>query len=49
MRKSVIDYMLFEKAIEVVEMVVEDSGKLDVWPDHNLICNEVIWGGREEG
>ena len=30
MRKSVIDYMLFGKAIIAVEMVVEDSGKLDV-------------------
>ena len=27
MRKSVIDDMLFGKAIEVVEMVVVDSGK----------------------
>ena len=27
--KAVIDYMLFGKAIEVVEVVVEDSGKLD--------------------
>ena len=30
MRNSVLDYMLFGKAIEVVEMVVEDTGKLDV-------------------
>ena len=29
-RKSVIDYMLFGKVIEVVEMVVENAGKLDV-------------------
>ena len=36
-RKSVIDYMLFGKAIEVVEMVVEVSGKLGVGSDHNLI------------
>ena len=42
LRKSVIDYMLFGKAIEVVEMVVEDSGKLDVGSDHNLIWSEVI-------
>ena len=35
-RKSVIDYM-FGKAIKVVEMVVEDSGKLDVWSDRNPI------------
>ena len=46
-RKSVIDYMLFGKAIEVVEMVVEDSGKLDVGSDHNPIWREVIWGRRE--
>ena len=47
MRKSVIDYMLFGKAIEVVEMVVEDSGKLDVGSDHNLIWSEVIWERKE--
>ena len=35
-RKSVIDYMLFGKAIEVVEMAVEDSGNLDVESDHQL-------------
>ena len=35
MRKSVIDYMLFGKAIEVVKMVVVDSGKFDVGLDHN--------------
>ena len=27
-RKCVIDYMMFGKAIEIVEMVVEDSGKV---------------------
>ena len=47
MRKSVIDYMLFGKAIEVDEMVVEDSGMLDVESDHYLIWSEVIWGRRE--
>ena len=36
------------KAIEVVEMVVEDSGKLDVGSDHNLIWLEVILGRRED-
>ena len=36
-RKSVIDYMLFGKAIDVVKMGVEDSGKLDVGSDHNRI------------
>ena len=41
-RKSVIDYMLFGKAIIAVEMVVEDSGKLDVGSDHNLIWSEVV-------
>ena len=46
-RKSVIHYMLFGKAIEVVEMVVEDSGKLDVGLDHNLIWSEVLWVRRE--
>ena len=46
MRRSVIDYMLFGKAIEVVE-VLEDSGKFDVGSDHNLIWSEVIWGRRE--
>ena len=40
MRKSVIDYMLFGKAIEVVEMVVEDLGKLDVGSNHNLIWSK---------
>ena len=42
-RKSVIVCM-FGKAIEVVEMVLEDSGKLDVGSDHYLIWSEVIWG-----
>ena len=32
-RTSVIDYMLFGNAIEVVEVVVEDSGKFDVGLD----------------
>ena len=40
-RKSVVDLM-FGKAIEVVEMVVEDSGKLDVGSDHNPIWSKVI-------
>ena len=44
--KSVKHYMLFGKAIEVVEMVVEDSRKLDVRLDHNLIWSEIIWGRR---
>ena len=34
------------KAIEVV-VVVEDSGKLDVGSDHNVIWSKVIWGRRE--
>ena len=42
MRKSVIDYMLFGKAIEVVELVIVDSGKLDVGSDYTLIWNEAI-------
>ena len=42
MRKAVIDLMLFGKAIEVVEMVVEYSGKLGVGSDHNLIWSDVI-------
>ena len=46
-RKSVIDYMLFWKAIEVVEMVVEVTGKLDMGSDHNLIWSEAIWRRRE--
>ena len=29
-RKSVMDYMLSGKALEVVEVVIEDLGKLDV-------------------
>ena len=48
MRKSVIDYMWFGKAIEVVEMVVENSGKLDVGLDHNLNWSEVIWLRRKQ-
>ena len=46
-RKSVIDYMLFGKAIEVIEMAVDGSGKLDVGSGHNLIWSEVIWERRE--
>ena len=44
MRKSVIDYMLFGKAIEVVEMVVEDAAKLGVGSDHYLWSSNL---GRE--
>ena len=46
--KSVIDYMLIGKAI-VVDMVVEDSGKIDMGSHHNLIWSEVISGRREVG
>ena len=45
--KSVIDHILFGKAIEVVEMVVEDSGNLDVGSHHNPIWSEVIWRRKE--
>ena len=41
-----MDYTLFGKAIEVVEVVVEDW-KLDVGSDHTLIWSEVIWRRRE--
>ena len=47
MRRSVIDYMLFGKEIEVGVMVVEDSGKLEWESNHNLIWSKVIWGRRE--
>ena len=40
-----MDCLLFRKAIEIVEMVVEDSGKLD-GSDHNLIWSEVILGRK---
>ena len=40
--ESLIDYMLFGKAIKVVETVVEDSGMLDVGSDHNLTWSRVI-------
>ena len=49
MRKSVIDYMLFGNAIKIVEMVVENSGKLDVGSDHKLVRSKVIWERRELG
>ena len=39
-KKLVIDYMLFGKGLDVIKMVVEDSGDLDIGSDHNL-----IWGG----
>ena len=42
MRKSVIDYMLFGKALEVVDKVIENLGKLDAGSDRNLIWSEVI-------
>ena len=41
------NYMLFGKAIVVVEAILEDSGKLDVGLDHNHIWSEIIWGRRE--
>ncbi len=36
-KKLVIDYMLFGKGLDVIKMVVEDSGNLDIRSDHNLI------------
>ncbi len=46
-KKSVIDYMLFGKGLDVIKVVVEDSGNLDIGSDHNLIWNEVVWGRTE--
>ena len=42
-KKSVIGYM-FGKGLDVIKMVVEDSGNLDIGSDHNLIWSEVVWG-----
>ena len=36
-KKSVIDYMLFGKGLDVIKMVIEDLGNLDIGSDHNLI------------
>ena len=45
-KKSVIDYML-RKGLDVIKMVIEDSGNLDIGSDHNLIWDEVVWGRTE--
>ena len=39
--------VVWESNRELVEMVVEESGKFDVGSDHNLIWSEVIWGRGE--
>ena len=46
-KKWVIDYMLFGKGLDVIKMVVEDSGNLDIGSDHNLIWGKVVWGRTE--
>ena len=46
-KKSVIDYMLFGKGLDVIKMVVEDSGNLDIGSDHNLIRGKVVWERTE--
>ena len=43
-KKSIIDYMLFGKGLDVIKM---DSGNLDIGSDHNLIWGKVVWGWRE--
>ena len=35
-KKSVIDYM-FGKGLDIIKMIVENSGHLDIGSDHNLI------------
>ena len=46
-KKSIIDSMLFGKGLDVIKMVVEDSGNLDIRSDHNLIWGEVVRGGQK--
>ena len=46
-KKWAIDYMLFRKGLDVIKMVVEDSGNLDIGGDHNRIWGKVVWGWTE--
>ena len=39
--------VLLEKGLDVIKMVVEDSGNLDIGSDHNLIWDEVVWRRTE--
>ena len=45
-KKLIIDYM-FGKGLDVIKMVVEDSGNLNIGSDHNLIWDKVVWGRTE--
>ena len=44
--KLVIDYE-FVKGMDVIKIVVEDSGYFYIGSDHNLICGKVVWGRTE--
>ena len=45
-KKSAIGHM-FGIGLDVIEMVVGDSGNLDIGSDHNLIWSKVVWGRTE--
>ena len=45
-KKSLIDYQ-FVKVMDVIKMVVEDSGNFDIASDHNIIWGEVVWERTE--
>ena len=46
-KKSIIYHMLFGKGLDVIKMVVEDSGNRDIGSDHNLIWGKVVLGRTE--
>ena len=43
----VINYTLSGKGLDVIKMVVEDSGNRDIGSYQNLIWGEVVWWMRE--
>ena len=45
-KKTVTDNMLFGKGLDVIKVVVVDSGNLDIGSDHNLIWGEECGGGQ---
>ena len=46
--KRLLDLVyMFGNGLDVIKMVVEDSGNLDIGSDHYLIWGEVMWGRIE--
>ena len=46
-KKSVLDHMLFGKGLDVIKIIVEDSGNLNIGSNDDLIWGEMVWGRTE--